>query len=53
MFSLEGVEYHQGAEEDARCREEMIQSLRFKDAREKLCETPPPVRGGVSWSGLC
>ena len=29
MLSLEGVEYHQGAEEAAQSREEIIRSLRF------------------------
>ena len=42
MLSLEGVEYHQGAEEAAQSREQMIRSLRFRDARDKLCETPLP-----------
>ena len=42
MLSLEGVEYHQGAEEAAQSREQMIRSLRFRDDRDKLCETPPP-----------
>ena len=42
MHSLEGVEYHQGVEEVAESREEMIRSLRFRDARDKLCDTPPP-----------
>ena len=37
-----GVEYHQGVEEVAQTREEMIRSLRFWDARDKLCDTPPP-----------
>ena len=39
-ISLEGVEFHQVAEEDARNRGEMINSLRFRDARDKLCITP-------------
>ena len=38
LISLEGVEYHQVAEEAARSRTEMI---RFRDARDKLCESPP------------
>ena len=42
MLSLEGIEYHQGAEEAAQTREEMIQSLRFRDERDKLCEISPP-----------
>ena len=39
---MEGIEYHQGAEEDAQTREEMIRSLRFRDELNKLCETSPP-----------
>ena len=42
MLSLEGIEYHQGAEEAAQTREEMVQSLRFRDERDKLCEISPP-----------
>ena len=42
MRSLEGVEYHPGVEEAAQTREEMIRSFRFRDAREKLCDVPPP-----------
>ena len=42
MLSLEGIEYHQGAEEAAQTREEMIQFLRFRDERDKLCEISPP-----------
>ena len=42
MLSLEGIEYHQGAEEGAQTKEEMIQSLRFRDERDKLCEISPP-----------
>ena len=34
MVSLEGVEYHQKAEEDAETREEMIRSLRYQNERE-------------------
>ena len=41
MISLEGVEFHQVAEEGARTCDEMIRSLRFRDAHEKLCPTPP------------
>ena len=41
MVSLEGVEYHQVAEEAAQSRVEMVQSLRFQDARDRLCDTPP------------
>ena len=43
MVSLEGVEYHQKAEEDAETREEMIRSLRYQNEREKLCEFSPPL----------
>ena len=43
MVSLEGVEYHQRAEEEAETREEMILSLRYRDEREKLCEFSPPL----------
>ena len=42
MLSLEGIEYHQGDEEAAQSREEMIRSLRLRDARDKLCEISPP-----------
>ena len=42
MRLLEGVEYHPGVKEAVQTREEMIRSLRFRDAREKLCDTPPP-----------
>ena len=42
MLSLEGIEYHPGAEETAQTREEMIHSLRFRDERDKLCEISPP-----------
>ena len=38
MVSLEGVEYHQRAEEEAESREEMFLSLRYRDEREKLFE---------------
>jgi len=43
MVSLEGVEYHQRAEEEAETREEMILSLRYRDEREKLFEFSPPL----------
>ncbi len=43
MVSLEGVEYHQRAEEEADSREEMILSLRYRDEREKLFEFSPPL----------
>jgi len=42
MISLEGVEYHQVAEEQAQTRDEMVRSLRLRDCREKLCEFSPP-----------
>ena len=42
MLSLEGIEYHQGDEEAAQTREDMIQSLRFRDENEKLCHVSPP-----------
>ena len=41
VISLEGVEFHQIAEESARTRGEMISSLRFRDARDKLCDISP------------
>ena len=43
MVSLEGVEYHQKAEEEAEPREEMIRSLRYRNEREKLCNHSPPL----------
>ena len=42
MLSLEGIEYHQGDEEAAQTREDMIRSLRFRDENEKLCHVSPP-----------
>ena len=42
MFSLEGIEYHQGDEEAAQTREEMVKSLRFRDERDKLCDISLP-----------
>ena len=36
LMSLEGVEFHQGVEENAVTREEMILSLRYRDERDKL-----------------
>ena len=42
LFSLEGIEYHQGDEEIAQTREEMIQALRFRDESGKLCAGSPP-----------
>jgi len=43
MVSLEGVEYHQRAEEEADSREEMVLSLRYRDEREKFFEFSPPL----------
>ena len=42
MLSLEGIEFHQGDEEAAQTREELVKSLRFRDENEKLCHTSPP-----------
>jgi len=41
MVSLEGVEYHQVADEQAQTRDEMVRSLRLRDSRERLCEFSP------------
>ena len=41
MMSLEGVEFHQGVEEGAETREEMILSLRYRNEREKLANFSP------------
>ena len=41
VISLEGVEYHQVAEENASTRVEMIESLRARDGRDKLGLSPP------------
>jgi len=41
LVSLEGVEYHQKAEEEAETREEMVLSLRYRNEREKLFEFSP------------
>ena len=43
LMTLEGVEFHQGVEESAVTREEMILSLRYRDERDKLAEFPPPM----------
>ena len=43
MVSLEGVEYHQKAEEEAETKEDMICSLRYRNKREKLCDFSPPL----------
>ena len=50
VMSLEGTEYHQIAEDQAQTREEMVRSLRFRDAREKLCEYSPPLI--KVWAGI-
>ena len=42
LLSLEGIEYHQGDEEIAQTREEMVQTLRFRDENGKLCGISPP-----------
>ena len=42
LLSLEGMEYHQGDEEIAQTREEMVQALRFRDENGKLCAVSPP-----------
>ena len=42
LHSLEGVSYHQIAEDLALTMEDMIRSLRFRDEREKLSDMPPP-----------
>ena len=41
LNSLETVEFHQAVEELAETREEMISSLRRRDSRGKLCDSPP------------
>ena len=41
ILSLEGVEFHQDAESRAYTREELFCSLRFRDARDKLCQEAP------------
>ena len=41
LFSLEGIEYHQGDEEISQTREEIIQTLRFRDENGKLCTVSP------------
>ena len=42
LLSLEGMEYHQGDEEIAQTREEMVQTLRFRDENGKLSSVSPP-----------
>ena len=41
VLSLEGVEFHADAESRAETREELLYSLRFRDARDELCPSPP------------
>ena len=43
LMTLEGVEFHQGVEESAVTREEMILSLRYRDERDKLADFSPPM----------
>ena len=50
ILSLEGVEFHADAESRAETREELLYSLRFRDARDKLCSTPPKYI--VLWTRL-
>ena len=48
--SLEGVELHQGADEDATTRGELLAALRFRNSRNKIDISPPPYI--VLWSKL-
>ena len=41
MLSLDCVEFHQAVEAQAETREELVKSLRKRDARGKLAEQPP------------
>lgn len=41
VLSLEGVDYHQVFEDSVQTRVEMIKSLRLRDSRDKLCDSPP------------
>ena len=50
VLSLEGVEFHADAESRAETREELLYSLRFCDARDKLCPSPPKYI--VLWTRL-
>ena len=50
VLSLEGVEFHADAESRAETREELLYSLRFRDARDKLCPSPPKYI--VLWTRL-
>ena len=40
--SLEGVELHQQADEDATTRRELLSALRFRNSRNKVDISPPP-----------
>ena len=48
--SLEGVELHQRADEDATTRGELLSALRFRNSRNKIDISPPPYI--VLWSKL-
>ena len=48
--SLEGVELHQQADEDATTRRELLSALRFRNSRNKVDISPPPYI--VLWSKL-
>jgi len=50
VLSLEGVEFHADAESRAETREEFLYLLRFRDARDKLCPSPPKYI--VLWTRL-
>ena len=50
MKSLEGVELHQRADEDATTRGELLSALRFRNSRNKIYISPPPYI--VLWSKL-
>ena len=50
MKSLEGVELHQRADEDATTRGELLSALRFRNSRNKIDISPPPYI--VLWSKL-
>ena len=50
VLSLEGVEFHADAESRAVTREELLYSLRFRDAKDKLCSSPPKYI--VLWTRL-
>ena len=50
VLSLEGVEFHAHAEIITKTREELLYSLRFHDARDNLCSSPPKYI--VLWTRL-